>query len=122
MQNVVFFTTRNAKFDGCKIDNFQLYFSIIFFFFFFKHRLRVHILTRSDTNQAAQLLDRSLKFWIYEVEVLYYPSSENKGADQLHGYRKADLRLCFRISRTLVFSRRGSNGKFNGCKNDNFHL
>ena len=38
----------------------------IFSSFFFKHRLRVHILTRSDTNQAAQLLgmDRSLKFWI----------------------------------------------------------
>ena len=53
---------------------------------------------------------------------MYYPSSENKGADQLRGYREADLRRCFRISRTLVFSRRGSNAKFNGCKNDNFHL
>ena len=30
--------------------------------------------------------------------------SENKGADQLHGYREADLRLCFRICQTLVFS------------------
>ena len=28
---------------------------------------------------------------------MYYPRSENKGADQLRGYRKADLRLCFRI-------------------------
>ena len=27
----------------------------------------------------------------------HYPSSENKGADQLRGYRAADLRLCFRI-------------------------
>ena len=27
---------------------------------------------------------------------MYYPSSENKGADQLRGYREADLRLCFR--------------------------
>ena len=34
---------------------------------------------------------------------LYYPSSENKGADQLRGYRAADLRLCFRICRTLIF-------------------
>ena len=43
------------------------------------------ILTRSDTNQAVQLLEmaRGLKFCILEVEVLYYPSSENKGADQL---------------------------------------
>ena len=29
--------------------------------------------------------------------------------DQLHGYRKADLRLCFRICKKSVFSRRGSN-------------
>ena len=41
--------------------------------------------------------------------MFYYPSSENKGADQLRGYREADLRLCFRICKLLVFSRRGSN-------------
>ena len=28
---------------------------------------------------------------------MHYPSSENKGADQLRGYREADLRLCLRI-------------------------
>ena len=28
---------------------------------------------------------------------MYYPCSENKVADQLHGYREADLRLCFRV-------------------------
>ena len=39
----------------------------------------------------------------------YYPCSENKGADQLHGYRKADLRLCFRICKKPVFSRRSSD-------------
>ena len=39
---------------------------------------------------------------------MYYPSSENKGADQLCGYREADLRLCFRICRLLVFPRGGS--------------
>ena len=39
---------------------------------------------------------------------MYYPCSENKGADQLRGYREADLRLCFRICKTTVFSRRGS--------------
>ena len=54
---------------------------------------------------------------------LYYPSSENKGADQLRGYRAADLRLCFRICRTLIFfTTRLNNAKFNGCKNDNFQL
>ena len=38
-----------------------------------------------------------------------YQCSENKGADQLRGYREADLRLCFRICKKPVFSRRGSN-------------
>ena len=39
---------------------------------------------------------------------MYYPSSENKGADQLRGYREADLRLCFRMGKNPVFSRCGS--------------
>ena len=34
--------------------------------------------------------------------------SENKGADQLRGYREADLHLCFRICRLLVFPCGGS--------------
>ena len=34
--------------------------------------------------------------------------SENKGADELRGYREADLRLCFRICKKPVISRRGS--------------
>ena len=40
---------------------------------------------------------------------MYYPSSENKGADQLCGYREADLRHCFRPSSLLVFLCSGSN-------------
>ena len=40
---------------------------------------------------------RGLKFRIYEVEGLYYPCSENKGAE-------ADLRLCFRICKNPVLS------------------
>ena len=39
---------------------------------------------------------------------MYFLISENKGADQLRGYRKADLRLCFRICRLLVFTCSGS--------------
>ena len=68
------------------------------------------ILARSDTNQAVQPLEivRGVKFCMKEVEVLFYPCSENKGADQLSGYCEADLRLCFRICKTLVFSWRGS--------------
>ena len=66
----------------------------------------------SDINRAVQLLNmaRGLKFWIYEVEGLYYPCSENKGADQLCGYRTTDLRLCFRICKNPAFSLRGLNG------------
>ena len=61
----------------------------------------------SDTNRPvqAQKQARSLKFRIYEEEEVCYPCSENKGADQLRSYREADLRLCFRICRLLVFSR-----------------
>ena len=52
-------------------------------------------LTWSLTNRAVQpqKMARSLRFRIKEVEGLYYPCSENKGADQLRGYREADLRL-----------------------------
>ena len=62
--------------------------------------------TRSDTNQAVQLQKMAigLKFRIQKIEGLYYLCSENKGADQLCGHRDADLRLCFRICKKLVFS------------------
>ena len=60
---------------------------------------------QADTNRPvqAQKRARSLKFRNKVEEELYYPSSENKGADQLRGYREADLRLCFRLCRLLVF-------------------
>ena len=45
-----------------------------------------------------------------------YPCSENKGADQLRGYREADLRLCFRPCILLIFSRTGSYGNLIGCQ------
>ena len=62
--------------------------------------------TSSDTNQSVQLqkMARGFKFRFQKVEGLYYLCSENKDADQLRGYRKADLRLCFRICKMLVFS------------------
>ena len=40
---------------------------------------------------------------MYEEEGLYYLCSENKGADQLRGYREAYLRLCFRICKKSGF-------------------
>ena len=54
---------------------------------------------RSDTSQAvpSQKEASSLKFRIEEEEGLYYPCSENNGADQLYSYCTADLRLCFRL-------------------------
>ena len=65
-------------------------------------------------NQAVQpqKMASGLKFGIYIEEGLYYPSSENKGADQLRGYSEADLRPRFRICKKPVFSRRGS---YNEC-------
>ena len=69
--------------------------------------------TRSDTNRAVrqQKMTRGLKFRIWKVEGLYQICSENKGADQLRGYREdceADLGLCFLICKKPVFSQRGS--------------
>ena len=64
----------------------------------------------SNTNRPvqAQKRARSSKFRIQVEEELYYPSSENKGADQLRSYCEADLRLCFRLCRLLVFPCGGS--------------
>ena len=85
--------------------------------------------TWSDTkNHAVQLqkMARGLKLWIKKVGGSYYLCCENKGADQLHGYREADLRLCFHIFKIwfshaaahLIFSwnsykERGGTGRSN---------
>ena len=65
---------------------------------------------RFNTNRAAQAqkVARGWKFWIQKVEELYYPCSENKGSDQLRSNCEADLRLCFRLFRLLVFPCSGS--------------
>ena len=61
--------------------------------------------TKSDTNRAAhaQEIAKDWKVCIWKVEKLYYPCSENKGADQLRSYCEADLRLCFLIGKNLFF-------------------
>ena len=66
--------------------------------------------TRSDQNRPVQSQKqaRSLKFQMYKEEEVYYPFSENKGADQLRCYREADLYLCFRLCKLFVFSCSGS--------------
>ena len=64
--------------------------------------LSLRLPTRSDTNRAVQPQDmpRGLKFQIQEVEGLYYLCSEKKGADQLRGYRAADLRFLFAYAKS----------------------
>ena len=66
---------------------------------------------RFDTNQAVHWKLEISDIRFLEEEELYYSCSENKGADQLRSYCEADLRLCFRIGKNPVFSRRGSNLK-----------
>ena len=70
----------------------------------------IWVLTRSETNQAvqSQKMVRGWKFWIKKVEEFNYPCSKNKGADQLRSYYEADLHLCFRLCRLLVFPCGGS--------------
>ena len=62
-------------------------------------------LNRSDTSRAvqAQKMAKGCKFWNWKVEELYYTCSENKGDDQFRSYCEADLRLCFRICKMLVY-------------------
>ena len=62
-------------------------------------------LTRHDTNWPVQSQKKARGFNFLYIEVeLYYPSNENKGADQLRNYCEADLRLCFRTGKIPVFS------------------
>ena len=57
--------------------------------------------------------DKKLEISDLESRGIVYPCRENKGADQLRGYREADLRLCFRTCKKPVFSQRGSNRHLN---------
>ena len=42
-----------------------------------------------------------MNFQTLEEEGLYYLCKVNKGADQLFGYRTADVNLCFRICKKI---------------------
>ena len=63
---------------------------------------------RSDTNRPVQSQSKleAENFGFKKKRELYFPSSENKGADQLHGYREADLHLCFCIMQIVGFTMR----------------
>ena len=60
--------------------------------------------TRSDTNQAVQPQKMAIGLYLSRrgINCTIYVA-KSKGADQLSGYREADLRLCFRPSILLVF-------------------
>ena len=73
----------------------------------------IWFLTRSNINRPVQSQKRarSLKFQIKQEEELYYPCSENKGADQLcsycaFGFAYADCWFCDAVAhmRMLIFS------------------
>ena len=51
--------------------------------------------TQTMLDRQTQKMARDLKFQIYQGEGLYQLCSKNKGADQLHCYRTADLSLCY---------------------------
>ena len=118
---ILLFNTQNHKLYYHKLLRLLCRFALVYFVT--KHTINItrHLScvmrkptfwfpTWSDTNQAGQLqkMARGLKFWIKKVKGLDCVCSENKGADQLRSYCEADLRLCFRICQTLVFSLRGS--------------
>ena len=70
------------------------------------HEKTMWFLGRSDINRTveAQKMARRWKFWVENVEELYYPCSENKGTYQICSYCEAVLRLCVRICNLKVFS------------------
>ena len=51
-----------------------------------------------------QKMTGGLKFRIWELEGFSYLCSKNKGTDQLHGHRAADLCLCFCMYEKQDFS------------------
>ena len=57
-----------------------------------------------DTNRAvqAQKMARGWKFRIHKVEELYYPCSENKGADQLSIYLPKLVLLSSAVVKLLI--------------------
>ena len=65
--------------------------------------------TRSDTNRTVQSQKkaRSLKFRTKRNCTIRVAKTKAL-SDQLRSYCEADLRLCFRIGKNPVFSRRGS--------------
>ena len=58
----------------------------------------------SDLVRHRPVCTTTQNSWRLEISDLGSRYSEDKGADQLCGYREADLRLCFRICKKRIFS------------------
>ena len=61
---------------------------------------RVSNQVRHKPGCRRKKMARGLKFWIKEVEGLYYPCIENKGVDQLRNNRAADLHFFFAYAKS----------------------
>ena len=60
------------------------------------HEKRNNVGLRPGPTQTShRKMVRGWKFWILKVEELYYPCSENQGADQLRSYCEADRAFVF---------------------------
>ena len=64
-------------------------------------RSNFNIFDRKKHSNKLKCIKQFYQFVVYPEN---FPYSDNKGADQLCGYREADLRLCFRIFKKPVFS------------------
>ena len=60
-------------------------------------------LVRHKLNCSATENGKMLEILYLVSRGIYQLCNEEKGADQLRGYREADLRLCFRICKKPVF-------------------
>ena len=63
--------------------------------------LGIHLMTRCIPFSVICFLSQS--GMTSKEEKLYYPCSENKGADQLRSYCEADLRLLFSLRQKSGF-------------------
>ena len=70
----------------------------------------VWVPTRADTKPGYTVTEDGQRLEILDLESrgIVHPCCENKGADKLRSYCEADLRLCFRLCRLLVFLCDGS--------------
>ena len=93
---------------------FFLFFYFLFIYLFFFLPWRDHffffgfVFPGAHEGKTGRLIFVAVMMLIGEARESYYPCSENKGTDRLRSYCEADLRLCFRLCKMLVFPCGGS--------------